>query len=1124
MKKIILVWCIFFVWGQVEARPADWKGAFQNPPEEAAPWIFWYWMYGAVSKEGITADLEAMKRIGLGGAYLMPIKDPSVQQLYTPSVQQLSPEWWEMVRFAFAEADRLGLQLGLHICDGFALAGGPWITPRLAMQKVVYTDTLVSGEMVSAASSSLALPRPEAYQGYYRDIAVFALPVKGEAVSASLLPKVTSDTEDAAPVYLAIDTANGTFRSSEPCWIQYEFDQPFTCRSLTVVPGGNNFQAQRLQVAASEDGVHFHTVKQLVPFRHGWQNTDADFTFSIPETTARYYRFYWTPAGTEPGAEDLDAAKWKPNLKIKKIRLQEAARIENYEGKSGQVWRLSGRVPGTEIPDSVCVQPEEIIELTAYLQPDGTLKGVLLPQGRWRILRIGHTATGHTNATGGGAKGLECDKFNPEAIRIQYKNWFGAAFRQTDSVMARRVLKRMHVDSWECGSQNWSDDFAMEFHRRRGYSLYPYLPLYAGIPLKNIETSEQVLHDIRQTIAELVPDVFYRTLADLAQEAGCELSAECVAPTMMSDGLVHYQYADRPMGEFWLRSPTHDKPNDMLDAISGAHIYGKQIVQAEGFTQLRTMWDEHPGMLKILGDRNFALGINKLFFHVYAHQPFTDRKPGMTLDGIGLCMQRDQTWWDMSRAWIDYIRRCQTLLQRGKPVTDIAVFIGEETPRRAVLPDRLVPSLPGIFGAERIAAEKERLANTGQPMRIRPVGVTHTANMADPENWIDPLRGYAYDSFNKDVLLKARVENGQMVLPGGAAYRIVVFPLPHPMAPDSNRMSVEVAYKIKELQDGGVKILLPGWQPDQVPGFLSNAVFSQDLQQLVKTIWARLPEDSRLPYTQESFAGLGVERDVQFRESDGKEAGNVAWNHRRDSACDIYFIANQEEKPRNLTVFLRETGRVPEWWNPVTGEITTPEEWSIESGKTRVKIRLDKAGSGFIVLKELTKESGSRREVEQTSEPLKTAGWKVTFEENGTSVERDSLFDWSEDPEASVRYYSGVACYQTTFTGKALRKKERKFLDLGQVGVIAEVKVNGISCGTAWTAPCRVEITQAWKKGKNQLEIRVANTWANRIKGAQEGKVSAEGIWTNAPYRLEKEKLNKSGLLGPLQIIAEKER
>ena len=288
-----------------------------------------------------------------------------------------------------------------------------------------------------------------------------------------------------------------------------------------------------------------------------------------------------------------------------------------------------------------CLQPADMIKLD--ISDEGYLT-TRLPKGKWRILRMGHTATGHTNATGGGAKGLECDKFDAEIVRKQFDNWFAQIFKNTDPETARRVMKYMHIDSWECGSQNWSRNFASEFEKRRGYDIMPYMPAFAGIPVKTTEFTEQLLRDVRTTISELITDVFFSVMAESAKEYDCLFSAECVSPTMVSDGLLHYQKVDLPMEEFWLNSPTHDKPNDMLDAISGARIYGKNIVQAEGFTEVRGVWDEDPAMLKPLLDRNFALGINKMFYHVYTHNPWLDKKPGMTLDGIGLFFQRDQTW------------------------------------------------------------------------------------------------------------------------------------------------------------------------------------------------------------------------------------------------------------------------------------------------------------------------------------------------------------------------------------------------------------------------------------------------------------------------------------------------
>lgn len=1056
---------------------------FQNPSDEAKPWTFWYWMYGAVSKEGITADLEAMKHAGLGGTYLMPIKGIHEGAQYDGKAQQLTPEWWEMVRFSMEEADRLGLKLGMHICDGFALAGGPWITPKESMQKVVWSDTIVDGGKLNA----LRLPQPEAYENYYEDIALFALPV--EDAADEMPAKITCVNLATANNVKSAQTVNmdaaGVIRSSYPCYIQYEYKQAFTCRNIEIVLNGNNYQAHRLKVMASDDGVNYRFVKQLVPARQGWQNTDENSTHSIPATTARYFRFYWTPEGSEPGSEDMDAAKWKPNLKIKQLRLHQEARLNQWEGKAGLVWRVAESTREEEIGKEDCYSLSQVINLTeqyknapASHSKEKTITAVL-PKGKWKLLRMGHTATGHTNATGGGGKGLECDKFNPRTVRKQFDNWFAQAFVKTHPEVARRVLKYMHVDSWECGSQNWSDNFAKEFRTRRGYDLLPYLPLLAGIPMESAGRSEEILRDVRTTIAELVVDVFYQVLSDCAKEYDCQFSAECVAPTMVSDGLLHYQKVDLPMGEFWLNSPTHDKPNDMLDAISGAHIYGKNIIQAEGFTEVRGTWDEYPAMLKALLDRNYALGINRLFYHVYVHNPWLDRQPGMTLDGIGLFFQRNQTWWDKgAKAFSEYATRCQSLLQYGHPVTDIAVFTGEEVPRRSVLPERLVSSLPGLFGTERIESERIRLANEGQPLRVRPVGVTHSANMADPEKWVNPLRGYAYDSFNKDALLRlAKAENGRMKLAEGMGYKVVVLPLSRPMNPEPV-LSPAVRKKMDELKAAGV--IVPA-----------------------------------LPYTEEDFSAYGLERDMIVPE-------DVAWMHRSGELGDIYFVANQREETRTFTASMRINGRKPECWNPVTGEMNTHPSYRIHDNRTEVTLTLAPNESVFIVFpteEAADKERTSTDKREPLNRTLETEEYTVTFLATGKTVVRKDLFDWSKEEDEQIRYYSGTAVYKATFRWKdKLKKGQPVYLNLGKVCNLATVRVNGIDCGTVWTAPYRADITSALKKGTNELEIEVTNTWANALKGVDEGKAPYDGIWTNAKYRKQEDTLLPAGLLGILTI------
>lgn len=1091
---------------------------FLNPPASARPWVFWYWMHAAVSREGITADLEAMKEVGIGGAYLMPIKDTSSAIPFQPTARQLSAEWWELVRFAMQEAKRLDLKLAMHVSDGFALAGGPWITPELSMQKMVWTKTYVGGDQASLIN----LDKPESKENYYKDIAVFAYPANSESPFREevLIPAVSA-SNGTRPSFLSfVSDGMESFRSDTTCWIQYKYPKPFTCRSIRIHVGGNNYQAHRLIIQVSDDGENFKTVTRLEPPRHGWQDTDEDVTHSIPETAAKWFRFVYDRQDSEPGAEDLDAAKWKPSFKVMGIYLSDEPMINQYESKNASVWRVSKNTTKEQGPDNLAVPLKSIINISDKMDEEGNLNWKC-PAGNWVIVRVGHTSTGHTNATGGAGKGLECDKFNPVAIKLQFDSWFAQTFVQkdslgekTDPVLAKDVLKIFHVDSWECGSQNWSVTFGNEFKKRRGYDLMPYLLTMTGVPVQDAATSEKFLHDVRQTIAELINDVFYKTLSKLSHEKGCSFSAESVAPTMVSDGLLHYKNVDIPMGEFWLNSPTHDKPNDMLDAISGAHIYGKNIIQAEAFTSVRMNWGEHPGNLKTLGDRNFALGINKMVLHVFTHNPWMNKKPGMTLDGVGLYFQRDQTWFKQSKAWIGYLARCQALLQMGKPVVDIAVFTGEEVPRRSVLPDRLVNTLPGIFGKEKVEAERERLTNKGQPLRQIPDGVNHSANMADPEDWIDPLNGYAYDSFNPDALMVATVKNGRIVLPGGASYAVLVIPGQHPMQPNSGLMSVDVAKKILQLIKDGATIIMSK-EYRQAIGLHEKDV---DLKALMNESVKRVGKKGKLietPYGDSSFNKLGLQKDIEVINNNH----SIAWTHRRTEDADIYFISNQKANDQLVKLSFRITGKMPEVWDPVSEVINESSGWRIEKGRTIVSERLEPNQSLFIVFRKRALKYIAGRKKIATPEKLNIEKWIVEFDtapgRAGFTDVMYSLKSWTENDKPEIKYYSGTASYLNEFlnSGKPI---ESAWLELDSIYNIASVNVNGIDCGTLWTFPYRVDISKAVKQGKNVIKIEVSNTWHNRLIGDNLLPPDKRVSWTTAPFRLKDKPLLPAGLTGKI--------
>ena len=1105
----------------------------------ATPWTFWYWMHGAVSKAGITADLEAMKQAGIGGTYLFAIRD-TLSDLYPESVVTMSPEWWQMVKFAAGEADRLGLKMGFNSCDGFTCAGGPWITPDMSMQKVVWADTIISGEQLF----NKKLPQPEKVKNYYQDIAVFAYPAPDGAGESSwkIKPVVSSNLTSESLQYLAEEENTRQFSTKRKGWIQYAFEEPFSCRSVRIKTGWNNYQSNRLIIETSDDGIHFKFHTRVLPPRSGWLDLDQPNTQNVEPASAKYFRFVFDPEGSEPGAEDLDDAKWMPTLRLKGIELFGEAKINQFEGKNGSIWRVAAQSNEKYLPVNECIDPEAMINISEHLAVDGKLNWKV-PEGKWVILRMGHTSTGHENYVGGGGKGLECDKFDPAVVRFQLDQWFGEAFRQIGEKLASKVIKRFHVDSWECGSQNWSKVMLEEFQKRRGYDLMNYLPVMAGVPLQSAETSERVLQDIRQTIEELFAENFYRTLQEEAHKRGVLFSAESMAPVGVGDGMLHFKYVDFPMGEYWFRSPSHDKPNDILDAISGAHIYGKQVVQAESFTEIRLDWDETPAMLKSLADRNFALGINKVFAHVFIHNPWTDRMPGMTLDKVGTFLQRDQVWWKQSSAFWKYLHRCQQLLQEGRPVVDLAVFTGEEIPRRAVLPDRLIGFLPGIMGKDRVDSEKKRLVNEGAPKRVMPQGVTTQANMADPEKWIDPLNGYSYDSFNADALLNlATVKDGRIVLPGGSDYAALVIPGNRKLSPNGGeQMSLPVANKLDELIRQGATVL---WMEKPVHTIgLEESEENTVLQKLIANLFdgekvsyvdengfqfeGIQKEKGRIiegQYLAKSFSPLGVDKDFVARNGDKLLHGKLAWNHRQDREKDIYFISNQSGKNLHAEMSFRVEGKVPVIYNAVSGDTLPCRQWNSGGGRTNLAYEFSVDESVFVLFYPINKDvrNGTSNNI-TLAEICKIEGpWTLIFDPQyggpTKPVVMKNLADWTENADERIRFYSGVATYKTLFDFKETADQQNLWIDLGDFANIAEVRLNGESVGICWTLPHRFRLDGHLKKGENKLEIDVVNTWNNRLIG--DHRLSEEKCisWTTAPYRLEGRPLLPAGLLGPVTI------
>jgi alpha-L-rhamnosidase len=518
----------------------------------ANPWVHWYWREGAVSKHGITANLEAMQQAGIGGAWLRPVKDTSAALPSYPVIKQLTPEWWAMVNFAMQEAKRLHLQLVMNVSDYCMLSDGFRITPELSAQKLVWTKEYVTG----GTGKEQRLEQPPAVENYYKDIAVFAYPANSlQAFSDTVQVPTVTTSNGVKATFLCFDAERKeTFTSDTACWIQYKYPRLFTCRSIRIRTGSSNYLVQPVMIQVSNDGIYFRTISTLEPTRYGRQDMAGEYTHSIQATTAKYFRFVYDKISQVPGAADPDTAKWKFSVRLAGIYLSDEPFINQFEAKNGSGWGITAPATAAQITGKDAISLKNIINLTDKMDSDGKLHWTV-PAGNWVIIRIGHTSTGHIRINGNEVKGLECDKFNPVAVKLQFDNWYKKTFEKTGKNLVQQVFKIFYVNIREYGSQNWNNVFLNEFKKRRGYDLGPYLLTMTGVPVENPEVSEKILLDVRETIAGLLNDNFYATLKKLAHEKEVSFSIESVTSEMQGEGGLQDKNAAIPAGEFWLNGP-----------------------------------------------------------------------------------------------------------------------------------------------------------------------------------------------------------------------------------------------------------------------------------------------------------------------------------------------------------------------------------------------------------------------------------------------------------------------------------------------------------------------------------------------------------------------------------------
>jgi hypothetical protein len=732
------------------------------------------------------------------------------------------------------------------------------------------------------------------------------------------------------------------------------------------------------------------------------------------------------------------------------------------------------------VPGEEDTRVQDVIDLSARMSPDGTLRWEA-PAGEWQLLRFGYTINDfcRVSTCSQGWDGYALDPFDGGAFR-RYWDAVVEPLIIDAGPLAGKSLKYLHTDSWEVEVANWTPSLREEFKSRRGYDLLPWLPVIAGKIVNGREESDRFLQDFRRTMGDLAIDNHYRLFREGAHRHGLLIHPESGGPHAVPiDAQQCLGFDDLPMSEFWAWSWRHRVGDEnrffVKQPASAAHTYGHKFVWAEGFTSIgphwqETLWDN----LKPAFDHACTEGLNVLVWHAFVCSPASEGVPGQQYFA-GSHLNPNVTWWDKSAPFFSYINRCQWMLQQGLPVADVAYYYGDHVPNFA----QLRKSDPAHVGA-----------------------------------------GYDYDVLTAEVVLdRLTAKNGRLVLPDGMSYRLLVLP-------DRTVISLPVLRKLKELVAAGATVLGP--RPATASGLAGFPASDAEVKQLADELWGqgRVLADQT---SRQVLLDKGVKPDFEW-DCAGGASPEIGFIHRRDGEAEIYFIANRSTNAAALNCTFRVAGKAPELWDAVSGEHRFATAYAENEGRTRLPLEFGPCGSRFVVFRDPAAQhpaSASRNDAAFKTLAELAGPWTVSFDPKWGGPELaqfDSLAGWTSRSEPGIKYYSGTAVYRRSFELPGGAAGRSVWLDLGEVRELAEVKVNGQSCGIVWTPPFRVDLGHALKPGNNQLEIEVVNFWPNRIIGDQFLPESERFTRTNIRQLTQKTSLMPSGLLGPVRLQTHAQR
>lgn len=1059
------------------------EAGFRDPPPEARPWTYFLLLDGYLNRDWLVKELAEYRRAGITGLTLFDMGARGSPATRPPAGPEfLSPASVADIAHIVRVAGQLGMKVQLSVSSSWDM-GASWVTPEEASKTLVQAHLELEGPREFDGE----LPMPEIPAEAPRDAQGRPLVYRDVALIAIRDPEIRTGFD-----------------------FLFELEEPVPRLVNRVVlynaenPATGHRYARRFAVAVSESSREEEAFREIV--RASLEPRTGPQEFRFAPVRARYVRLRILDGeGGERHKVALGEFEvWTTDdynavLSYRARRSTAGGRLLAYTSALGMQgdwaaenlhdgqWRGAARCwASSSLPPLAVPSLDRIVRLDDRLA-GGRLRWSV-PAGRWILIRYGLANTGERlKIPSPNSDGLATDHLDAGATR-RYIREVIRRLSPTIGDFRNSALHELYLASYEVRGMLWTESFLDEFRRRRGYDFAPFLPLLSGARIVSRELADRVLFDYRKTLGELVVDGYYRAAVEEAHKAGLGIHSEAGGPgppvhQVPVCALTALGAIDSVRGEFWPFRP--DSPVWVVkETAAAAHIYNKRLVHMEAFTSNRH-WEEAPQDLKASADRAFTEGMNHVVWHTSSHQPPEAGVPGWAY-GAGTHLMPSVPWWPMGKAFLEYLARISFLMQQGRFVADVLYYYGD-----------------GGFNFV-------------------------------PSKRVDPSLGfgYDYDVTNVEVLMRLQVRGRKLVLPHGMEYEILVLP---------DRRDVEPAAleKIAQLVADGAVVVGP--KPLRASGYDPTGERDRSVRALADRVWGTCDGQHVRENVygkgkvvcgrtlREVLAERGVGPDLAVLEPGG---ATLDFIHRRTSQAEIYFVRSLSKEPLAARVEFRVRNRVPELWNAVTGEIREAEEYELAERGVRLPLRFEPEGSQVVVFRRVAKSS--RRATVQSTEPpppIEIRGpWTLEFPPNWGAPERvvlDRLISWTDHPDPGVRCFSGVATYRTEFETPAdwLHRARSPQIDLGDLWGAAEVSLNSKPLGVAWTAPFRVVAAGALRPGRNELVVRVANNWANRLACDARGE---GGPFTRTNITMtgevarpwEKVELRRSGLFGPVRLMA----